>query len=100
MPPPPRFSPPPEPVGSVRLGWGTVRLVIARCSVDYVGRLTAHLPMAPRLILIKADNSVSIHADDRAFKPLNWMTPPCKLREEPVDDEDMLARWTVTHGKS
>ena len=53
-----------------------VRLVIARCSVDYVGRLTAHLPMAPRLILIKADGSVSIHADDRAFKPLNWMNPP------------------------
>jgi RecB family endonuclease NucS len=70
-----------------------MRLVIARCSVDYVGRLTAHLPMAPRLILIKADNSVSIHADDRAFKPLNWMNPPCKLRE----DGDT---WTVTHGKT
>ncbi|MFD0886558.1 endonuclease NucS [Streptosporangium algeriense] len=70
-----------------------MRLVIARCSVDYVGKLTAHLPMAPRLILIKADSSVSIHADDRAFKPLNWMNPPCKLREE-----DGL--WTVTHGKT
>ncbi len=56
-----------------------VRLVIARCQVDYAGRLTAHLPMATRLILIKADGSVSIHADDRAYKPLNWMSPPCRL---------------------
>ncbi|MFC4589246.1 endonuclease NucS [Sphaerisporangium corydalis] len=70
-----------------------MRLVIARCSVDYVGRLTAHLPMAPRLILIKADGSVSIHADDRAFKPLNWMNPPCRLREDG-------GTWTVTHGKT
>ena len=58
-----------------------MRLVIARCQVDYVGRLTAHLPMAPRLLLIKADGSVSIHADDRAYKPLNWMSPPCSLKE-------------------
>jgi len=56
-----------------------VRLVVARCSVDYLGRLTAHLPMAPRLLLIKADGSVSVHADDRAYKPLNWMSPPCTL---------------------
>lgn len=67
-----------------------MRLVIARCSVDYTGRLTAHLPMANRLILIKADGSVSIHADDRAYKPLNWMSPPCVLREED-------ATWTVTN---
>ena len=60
-----------------------MRLVIARCQVDYVGRLTAHLPMAPRLLLIKADGSVSIHADDRAYKPLNWMSPPCWLTEAP-----------------
>ena len=58
-----------------------MRLVIARCSVDYVGRLTAHLPQATRLILMKADGSVSIHADDRAFKPLNWMNPPCTIVE-------------------
>ncbi len=56
-----------------------MRLVVARCSVDYLGRLTAHLPMAPRLLLIKADGSVSVHADDRAYKPLNWMSPPCTL---------------------
>ena len=68
----------------------SVRLVIARCQVDYAGRLTAHLPMAKRLILIKSDGSVSIHADDRAYKPLNWMSPPCQL----VEAE---GRWTVTN---
>jgi endonuclease len=61
---------------------GPVRLVIAACSVDYRGRLSAHLPLATRLILVKADGSVSIHADDRAYKPLNWMSPPCTLRED------------------
>lgn len=65
-----------------------MRLVIARCSVDYVGRLDAHLPSALRLILMKADGSVSIHADDRAYKPLNWMTPPCTIREQSVVDID------------
>lgn len=60
-----------------------MRLVIARCSVDYVGRLTAHLPLATRLLLVKADGSVSIHADDRAYKPLNWMSPPCRIEEAP-----------------
>jgi RecB family endonuclease NucS len=58
-----------------------VRLVIARCSVDYVGRLSAHLPTATRLLMVKADGSVSVHADDRAYKPLNWMSPPCRLEE-------------------
>ncbi|HEX6918832.1 MAG TPA: endonuclease NucS [Actinomycetes bacterium] len=67
-----------------------MRLVIARCTVDYIGRLTAHLPSAPRLILVKSDGSVSVHADDRAYKPLNWMSPPCALR---VDGEI----WTVTN---
>jgi RecB family endonuclease NucS len=55
--------------------------VIAQCTVDYLGRLTAHLPSARRLLLVKADGSVSIHADDRAYKPLNWMSPPCWLTE-------------------
>lgn len=54
-----------------------MRLIIATCAVDYVGRLTAHLPLATRLLLVKADGSLSIHADDRAFKPLMWMSPPC-----------------------
>ena len=53
-----------------------------------MGRLTAHLPMAPRLLLVKADGSVSVHADDRAYKPLNWMSPPCWLTEAP-------GVWTV-----
>lgn len=65
-----------------------MRLVIAQCAVDYVGRLDAHLPSAKRLIMVKADGSVSIHADDRAYKPLNWMMPPCTLREEAVVDLD------------
>lgn len=60
-----------------------MRLVIARCTVDYVGRLSAHLPSANRLLIVKADGSVSIHADDRAYKPLNWMSPPCRLEESP-----------------
>ncbi|MDQ1356053.1 MAG: endonuclease [Acidimicrobiaceae bacterium] len=67
-----------------------MRLVIAICSVDYQGRLSAHLPMAPRLLMVKADGSVSIHADDRAYKPLNWMSPPCQLREEE-------GRWVVVN---
>jgi RecB family endonuclease NucS len=58
-----------------------VRLVIARCSVDYVGRLTAHLPLAKRLLLIKADGSVLVHSDGGSYKPLNWMSPPCTLKE-------------------
>jgi RecB family endonuclease NucS len=70
-----------------------VRLVIAQCTVDYLGRLTAHLPSARRLLLIKADGSVSVHADDRAYKPLNWMSPPCWLTEEPRDDS--LPVWVV-----
>jgi RecB family endonuclease NucS len=65
-----------------------VRLVIARCQVDYLGRLTAHLPPAQRLLLVKADGSVSVHSDDRAYKPLNWMSPPCWLIEDP-------GVWTV-----
>lgn len=69
-----------------------MRLVIAQCRVDYLGRLTAHLPSARRLLLIKADGSVSIHADDRAYKPLNWMSPPCQLTETA---EGELAVWVV-----
>jgi len=56
--------------------------VIARCQVDYAGRLTAHLPMATRLLLVKSDGSLSVHSDDRAYKPLNWMSPPCWLIED------------------
>jgi endonuclease len=69
-----------------------VRLVIARCSVDYAGRLSAHLPLATRLLIVKADSSVLVHSDGGSYKPLNWMSPPCRLAEEP-------GRWVVT-GKS
>jgi RecB family endonuclease NucS len=67
-----------------------VRLVIARCSVDYGGRLTAHLPEALRLLIVKADGSVLVHSDGGSYKPLNWMSPPCRLSEEP-------GKWTVTN---
>jgi RecB family endonuclease NucS len=67
-----------------------VRLVIARCSVDYVGRLTAHLPEATRLLVQKADGSLLVHSDTGGYKPLMWMTPPCTTVET-----DGL--WTVTN---
>jgi endonuclease len=67
-----------------------VRLVIARCSVDYVGRLTAHLPSALRLLIVKADGSVLVHSDGGSYKPLNWMSPPCRLTEKP-------GQWSVTN---
>src|SRR3954454_25298451 len=80
--------------GSSPVPSAPVRLVLARCSVDYIGRLTAHLPMATRLLLVKADGSGSVHADDRANKPLNWMSPPCTLKDELVDGAGV---WTVTN---
>lgn len=67
-----------------------MRLLVATCTVDYVGRLTAHLPEATRLILFKADGSVSIHADDRAYKPLNWMSPPCFTTEINETDKKII----------
>jgi RecB family endonuclease NucS len=69
-----------------------MRLVIARCAVDYEGRLSAHLPSAVRLIMVKADGCVAVHADGGAYKPLNWMNAPNRLVEEP-------GRWTVTNPK-
>ncbi len=69
-----------------------MRLVIAKCSVDYAGRLSAHLPLAMRLLIVKADGSVLVHSDGGSYKPLNWMSPPCRLAES--DGE-----WVVT-GKS
>ena len=58
-----------------------MRLMVARCTVDYEGRLEAHLPEAVRLVMVKADGCVAIHADGGAYKPLNWMTAPNTLRE-------------------
>jgi RecB family endonuclease NucS len=60
-----------------------MRLLVARCSVRYSGRLTAVLPEALRLIIVKADGSVLVHADAGGYKPLNWMTPPTVLEESP-----------------
>lgn len=71
-----------------------MRLVIARCSVDYAGRLAAHLPEANRLIMVKADGCVAIHADGGAYKPLNWMNAPNKLVE--ILDTDPV-QWVVTN---
>ena len=70
-----------------------MRLVIARCQVDYAGRLTAHLPMATRLLIVKADGSVLVHSDGGSYKPLNWMSPPCTLIEGKTDDGGL--EWTV-----
>jgi RecB family endonuclease NucS len=70
-----------------------MRLLVARCQVDYTGRLSAHLPMATRLIIWKADGSVLVHADGGSYKPLNWMTPPCTVVEGETE-------WTVTSKKT
>ena len=72
-----------------------MRLVIAQCSVDYAGRLAAHLPSARRLLIVKADGSVLVHSDGGSYKPLNWMSPPCTLREEEQGGDGRL--WTVTN---
>ena len=57
-----------------------MRIVIADCSVDYSGRLDAHLERATRVLMLKADGSVLIHSDGGSYKPLNWMSPPCVMR--------------------
>ena len=75
-----------------------MRLVVARCQIDYAGRLTAHLPMATRVLMIKADGSVLVHSDGGSYKPLNWMSPPCTLREGTTDDGQV--EWTVTNPKT
>ncbi len=86
------------------LAWEIVRLVIARCSVDYAGRLSAHLPLATRLILLKADGSVLVHSDSLSYKPLNWMSPPCTLSRMEPDPEQAEAGvteiWRVSHAKT
>ena len=81
-----------------------MRLVIARCSVDYTGRLTAHLPLATRLLVHKGDGSLLVHSDGGSYKPLNWMSPPCTLTVETPDaeaaEEGVVELWRVTHAKS
>ena len=81
-----------------------MRLVIAKCSVDYAGRLSAHLPLATRLLLLKADGSVLVHSDSLSYKPLNWMSPPCTLAVmEPDQDQldaGVTAIWRVAQAKT
>ncbi len=81
-----------------------MRLVIARCSVDYAGRLSAHLPLATRLLMVKGDGSLLVHSDGGSYKPLNWMSPPCTLEAAEPDDEQRAAGvvelWKVTHKKT
>ncbi len=83
---------------------GAVRLVVARCSVDYAGRLSAHLPLATRLLVVKADGSVLVHSDSLSYKPLNWMSPPATFVEEEVDEErasaGVIQLWRVTNAKT
>ena len=81
-----------------------MRLVIARCSVDYAGRLSAHLPLATRLLVVKADGSVLVHSDSLSYKPLNWMSPPCTLAVLQPEDEQLEAGvieiWKVAGAKT
>jgi endonuclease len=81
-----------------------VRLVIAECSVEYDGRLSAHLALARRLLVVKADGSVLVHSDGGSYKPLNWMSPPCSLTITEPDADSRAAGvtqlWTVQHAKS
>ena len=81
-----------------------MRLVIARCTVDYTGRLNAHLALATRLLVHKGDGSLLVHSDGGAYKPLNWMSPPCSLVVEEPDaeaaDVGVIEQWRVTHAKT
>jgi hypothetical protein len=81
-----------------------VRVVIAKCSVDYDGRLSAHLPLATRLLIVKADGSVLVHSDGGSYKPLNWMSPPCAMAEVAPEEHEASAGveavWQVQHAKS
>ncbi|WAP52822.1 endonuclease NucS [Arthrobacter sp. ATA002] len=81
-----------------------MRLVIARCSVDYIGRLRAHLPLAVRLLMVKADGSVLIHSDGGSYKPLNWMSPPATLRITAPEEDDaetgVIETWNVQSAKT
>lgn len=78
--------------------------MIAQCSVDYIGRLRAHLPLATRLLLMKADGSVLVHSDGGSYKPLNWMSPPATVRvaepAEAVAAQGVTEVWTVQSSKT
>ena len=78
--------------------------MVARCSVDYAGRLSAHLPLATRLLVVKADGSVLVHSDSLSYKPLNWMSPPTTFVLDEVDDEraeaGVVELWRVSNVKT
>ena len=76
-----------------------MRVVIARCTVDYDGRLTAHLPEAIRLLMVKADGCVAVHADGGAYKPLNWMNAPNTLSLDESTGDDVAEIWHVRSPK-
>jgi endonuclease len=81
-----------------------MRLVIARCAVDYSGRLSAHLPLATRLLMLKNDGSILVHSDSGSYKPLNWMNPPCTIVvEEPSAEAaefGVIEVWKVQQKKT
>jgi RecB family endonuclease NucS len=81
-----------------------MRLVIADCTVDYTGRLSAHLPRATRLLMLKGDGSVLVHSDSGSYKPLNWMNPPCTVTSLSVDagalEQGVVDAWQVEQGKT
>lgn len=81
-----------------------MRLVVADCSVDYAGRLSAHLPRATRVLMLKNDGSILVHSDGGSYKPLNWMSPPCTLATIELSDDQVAAgvveAWKVTHAKT
>lgn len=81
-----------------------MRVVIATCSVDYAGRLNAHLPLATRLLIEKNDGSLLIHSDGGSYKPLNWMSPPCVIDsiepDEVAKEAGVTELWRVTHQKT
>ncbi len=81
-----------------------MRLVIADCSVDYSGRLTAHLPKARRLLMLKGDGSILIHSETGSYKPLNWMNPPCNYSTHEPDEEQLgkgvKEIWRVSQAKT
>jgi len=81
-----------------------MRLVIADCSVDYAGRLTAHLPKARRLLMLKGDGSILIHSETGSYKPLNWMNPPCNYSTHEPDEEQLgngvKEIWRVSQAKT
>ncbi len=78
--------------------------MVADCSVDYAGRLSAHLPRAKRVLMLKGDGSILVHSDGGSYKPLNWMSPPCSHETLELDDEvreaGIVEQWQVTHKKT